>query len=138
MSMTRTMTKRMWLVGTVLLVAAAAFAAMAFITIPNWYMPVILTVVQCIGLVSIFRVHLRPEQASDSQRATLGGFLDERDRELTKGAFAIVGAVALPFSVVAAYAALLFDADAQTFVTAQFLGLLLLYPVAVRYLARRR
>ncbi|GAA4894355.1 hypothetical protein [Streptomonospora salina] len=66
-----------------------------------------------------------------------GSHLDERDRALTTGAFAVLGAVALPPSTVAAYASLLFDADAQGFVTTQFLVLILLYPAAVAYLARR-
>ncbi|QBI55893.1 hypothetical protein [Streptomonospora litoralis] len=138
MSTIKTRAKRMWLVVAVAVAAVPAFALVVYAGHSNWVMTTIVTAVVCLGLWGVLRVHLRPEEATDSQRAESGSFLDERDRSISMAAFAIMGGIALVFSLIGVYSTLLFGMDAQFFVTTQFLMLMVAYPLAIRYFAKRR
>ncbi|RCV55890.1 hypothetical protein [Marinitenerispora sediminis] len=131
-------TSQRWLLASGLVLIGGAFTAFTFWISANWVMPTLLAAVAWFGLWRVFRTHLRPGEASDSERLAAGKRLDERDRALNRRVFAIVGLVALPLSLVCSYAVLLFDSlDARQVVHAQFLVVMLAWAMAGGHVLRR-
>ncbi|PSK88048.1 hypothetical protein CLV63_13010 [Murinocardiopsis flavida] len=133
------MTKRLWLVAATLVLVGVAFSTFAFMVSANWIFPTILVAVFCYSLWTMFRTHLRPDEASDGARLGSGKLLDERDRSMQQNTFAIVGYVAVPLGILSSYSIILFDTlDPKNVVHAQFVILLITWTAAGTYVTRKK